>query len=214
MLLAAVCLTSSNGGLPESLPLMVPPAATACQPRTASTALSPDAVGMLDACLRAGWHLYFTWGLADLKASPHGLGFFCTCFCCRLCLLTGCLASVHASSSQLGEAVLIALLSPGSFWSPFLLVLSTSLRTPYWHYHNISLFHLWEAESFLISMLTGLIINLSFSLLCHRLFVFCFQAPSLINHYFLLDYANGINSVIFFHALAISFEWLSAERLT
>lgn len=44
--------------------------------------------------------------------------------------------------------------------------------------------------------------------------VFCFQALRLINHYFLSDYANGINSVILFCALAISFQWLSAERLT
>lgn len=78
------------------------------------------------------------------------------------------------------------------------------LITPCGHYCNISLFHLREAESFLISTVMGVIINLSFSLLCHRLFVFCFQAQSLINH-FLLDYANGINSVELFLLLLQAF---------
>lgn len=79
------------------------------------------------------------------------------------------------------------------------------LITPCGHYCNISLFHLREAESFLISPLMGVIINPSFSLLCHRLFVFCFQAQSLINHYFLLDYANGINSMALFLPLLQAF---------
>lgn len=124
--------------------------------RLPASHISRCAVGILDACLRTGWHPYFTWGLADLKASPRVFWVwficFCTCFLRRLCLLLQRLDSVVL---LMGQAVRIPLPSPGSFWSPSLLLLSISLKAPCWYYHNISLFHLQEAESFLISMLIG-----------------------------------------------------------
>lgn len=143
------------------------------------------------------------WGVFFAPVSVAG----CGCWYSVLIVLIPLIPSGWSCShSPAITRKLLVSFPPGTFYTSKNPLLALS-----WYF---TLFHLREAERFLISMLSGLIINLSFSLLCHRLFVFCFPALSLINCYFLLDYTNGISSVIFFHALAISFQWLSADRLT